>query len=85
MANRDGLQTPYDDAVCPTPSGSGDSGGTRGGFDLGEGTKKETENSVSGLPLQQTTVSPTGGDPGANGQVPMPPVASPGTIKAGGV
>ena len=82
---REGLQTPYSDAACPTPGGTSDGGGTRGGFDLGEGTAKETANSMSGLPAQQTTVAVQGGDPGASGSVPMPPVASPGTFKAEGV
>jgi len=79
MADRAGIQTPYDNAVCPTPSGSMDGGGTSGGFDLVDG-QKETANSQSGLPMQPTTVALQGGDPGPGGQVDMPPVASPGTI-----
>lgn len=85
MADRAGLQTPYSDAVVPTPGGSGSGGGTSGGFDLGAGSAKETANSMSGLPPQQTTVSVEGGDPGANGSVAMPPVASPGTFPTKGV
>lgn len=78
---RDGLQTPYDNAVAPTPGGGASgSGGTRGGVDLGEGSAKETAN-MSSLPPLETTVGLGEGDPGASGQVPMPPVASPGTIK----
>jgi hypothetical protein len=77
---RGDLQTTYEDAVCPTPGGDATGGGTSGGVDLGPGTPKESPNSVSGLPAAQTTVALDGG-PGANGQVPMPPVASPGTLK----
>lgn len=79
MANRSGIQTPFDKAVCPTPSGAPSGGGTSGGFDLPDG-QKETANSESGLPAQPTTVALQGGDPGPSGQVDMPPVASPGTI-----
>ena len=82
MANRGGIQTPFDDAVAPTQDGASSTPGTSGGFDLGEGTLKETPNGVSGLPLQVTTVGLGDGDPGANRQVEMPPVASPGTIHA---
>lgn len=78
------LQTTYDDAVVPTPGGEMAGGGTSGGFDLGDGTPKETPNS-SGLPLQVTTVALPGGPSGPGTQVPMPPVASPGTFKTGGV
>jgi hypothetical protein len=85
MADRGALQSTFSDAVCPTPGGSGAGGGTRGGFDIGAGSAKETANSMSGLPASQTTVSVEGGDPGANGQVPMPPVQSPGTFPARGV
>lgn len=85
MADRSGLQTPYSDAQCPTPGGQGAGGGTSGGFDMGMGSAKETANSMSGLPAQQTTVAVEGGDPGANGQVPMPPVNSPGTFPTRGV
>lgn len=85
MADRSALQTPYDNAVVPTPGGSASGGGTSGGFNMGEGSAKETPNTVSGLPPLQTTVSVQGGDPGVGGSVPMPPVASPGTFKAEGV
>lgn len=78
MADRGPIQTPFDNAVAPTPAGA-PSAGTSGGFDLVDG-QKETANSQSGLPLQQTTMSLPGGDPGPSGQVDMPPVASPGTI-----
>lgn len=85
MSDRGGLQTPYADAPCPTPGGGSSSGGTSGGFDLGEGSAKETENSMSGLPAQQTTVAVEGGPSGPGTQVAMPPVASPGTFKTDGV
>jgi hypothetical protein len=75
------IQTPFDEPVAPTSSGARDGGGTSGGFDLGADTPKETPNSVSGLPTQVTTFDLGTGDPGANGQVDMPPVASPGTIQ----
>lgn len=73
------LQTPYHDAVVPTPSGSAtDSGGTSGGYDFPDG-RKETAN-MSGLPALPTTVGVGQGEPGVNTQVPMPPVESPGTF-----
>ncbi len=75
------FQTPFDDAVVPTPSGSRDGGGTSGGFELGEGTEKESANSMSGLPAMNTTVD-LGGDDAPGAQAPMPDVASPGTIHA---
>ena len=83
--DRSGLQTPYTDAVVPTPGGGSSSGGTSGGFDLGEGSAKETANTMSGLPATQTTVAVEGGPSGPGSQVPMPPVNSPGTFKADGV
>jgi len=87
MPSRGEIQTPYSGAVVPTPGGDASGGGgTSGGFDLpGGATPKETPNSMSGLPAQQTTVSLQGDDPGPSGQIPMPPVASPGTIKTEGV
>lgn len=83
--SRGALQTPYTDAVVPTPSGSPAGGGTTGGFDLGPGSAKETANSVSGLPAQQTTVAVEGGPSAPGTQVPMPPVNSPGTFPTRGV
>lgn len=82
MASRDGLQTPFDDAVAPTPSGAMSGGGTSGGWDL-EGGQKESAN-MSGLPPLPTTVSIEGA-PGVGAQIPWAPVDSPGTIptKAG--
>lgn len=72
------LQTPYTDPVCSTPSGSATGGVDQsGGLDLGDGTRKETAN-MSGLPPLPATYNPGPGTPGA--QVPVPPVASPGTI-----
>lgn len=72
----------FEDPGAPVPSGDAtDVGGTRGGFVFPDG-RSESPN-LSGLPALQTTVSPTGGDPGVNGQVDMPPVASPGTIHTG--
>lgn len=77
---RGDIQTPFDNAVAPVSSGAMSGAGTSGGFDLGEGTQKETPNTVSGLPVQVTTVGLGEGDPGPSGQIPMPPVASPGTL-----
>lgn len=51
----DGLKSPYTNGACPTPGLEGNLGGTTGGADLTDG-KKESDNSVSGLPAQQTTV-----------------------------
>lgn len=84
MARGD-IQTPYDDAVVPTPDGSASGGNdVTGGFDLPDG-RKETPN-MSSLPPLITTVNPTGeGNPGTDGQVDMPPVSSPGTIPTGEV
>ena len=83
MASRGPIQTPFDEAVAPTPSGVGDGGGTSGGFDMGEGSKSETENSMSGLPTQKTTFSPGDGDPGIGAQVPVGDISSPGTFHPG--
>lgn len=77
------LQTPFTAPTCPTPSGAGNGGGTSGGFDMGDGSQKETAN-LSGLPPLQTTVNPGEGAPGVGAQIPMPPVASPGTIPSSG-
>ncbi len=78
------LQSPFDDAVVETPSGaSSGMAGVTGGFELADG-KKETPNSESGLPPRIDVFTIPGGDPGAGGQVDMPPVASPGTIPTGG-
>lgn len=75
------LQSPFENPIMGAPSGEMSGAGTSGGFDLGAGTPKETPNGVSGLPVQPTTVGLGDGDPGVNGQVPMPPVASPGTLQ----
>lgn len=75
------LQSPFDNPIMGAPSGEMSGAGTSGGFMIGEGAQKETPNSVSGLPVQPTTVGLGEGDPGVGGQVPMPPVASPGTIQ----
>jgi hypothetical protein len=83
MGNRGPLQTPFTEAIAPTASGAGDGGGTSGGFDLGEGSKSETPNSMSGLPAQKTTFSPGDGDPGINAQVPVGEISSPGTFHPG--
>ena len=73
------LQTPFSDAVAPTPDGSV-SGGAQvsGGYDLADG-RKETAN-MSGLPPLPQTYDVGAGNPGTNAQITMPPVASPGTI-----
>ena len=49
------LKTPFENPACPTPGMGGNLGGTTGGADIPDG-RKETENSVTGLPAQQTTV-----------------------------
>jgi hypothetical protein len=51
----DGFKTPFDKPGCPTPEPAGDHRGMRGGFDLGEGTRKETAGGV--LPALPTTYS----------------------------
>lgn len=76
------FRTTFQDPSCPTPSGSASGGGgTSGGYDLTDG-RKETAN-MSGLPALPTTVGIGDGDPGI-GQIPEPPVASPGTIPSKG-
>lgn len=82
MADRGDLQTPYFDAIMPTPSGAADGGGTSGGFVFPDG-KEETEN-MSGLPKLPTTVNPGDGAPGVDSVIGMPPVDSPGTIPSSG-
>ena len=79
MGNRGPFQTPFEEAVAPTPSGEPSGTGNKtGGFDVGAGSKSETPNSLSGLPLQVTTFDV---GPGSNeAQAPTPPVASPGTF-----
>lgn len=78
MADRGPLQTPFEEAVASSPSGAPSGGGVTGGFEMGEGSQKETPNSLSGLPTQVTTFDV--GEGSARGtQVPMPPVSSPGT------
>ncbi len=79
MPNRSDLQTPYADAIAPTPSGAPDGSGTVGGFDIPDG-RKETENSLSGLPLQPTTTYLEDGVPPGV----VFPVNSPGTIPTRG-
>ena len=63
------LQTPFTAPTCPTPTGAGDGGGTSGGFDMGEGSQKESSN-MSGLPALQTTVNPGEGAPGSKAVAP---------------
>jgi len=77
------FQSPFDKAVAPVPSGEpSGSGDTQGGFmDLPGDPEKETPNAVSGLPLQMTTFHLEGQTTPTDGQVEMPPVASPGTFK----
>lgn len=41
--------SPFEKPACPTPDAAGDEVAARGGWDLGEGSQKETEN-LSGLP-----------------------------------
>ncbi len=78
MAMKGPLQTPFDEAVAPVNDGNPSGGGVQGGFDLGEGTEKETPNQ-SGLPTQVTTFDlGDGSAPGS--QVDWPSVDSPGTL-----
>lgn len=79
MAARDTIQTPFDEAVAPTSSGAPDGGGTSGGFELGEGTEKESPNSMSGLPAQRTTFD-IGGEGAPGSQADVPDISSPGTL-----
>lgn len=83
MGNRGDLQTPFADAVGPTPSGSGDGIATSGGFDF-PGGKSESPN-LSSLPLLPTTYTPDEGAPGVNDVIGMPPVDSPRTIPTKGM
>ena len=82
MSMKGPLQTPFDEAVAPISDGSPAGGGTSGGFDLGAGSQSETPNSLSGLPLQPTTVAVEGAPSAPGTQVAWPPVDSPGTIQA---
>ena len=65
------IKTPFDKAICPTHSG--DFAATTGGVDLPDAPPKETPNTVSGLPLQTTTVQ-IDGAPAANSQIPEEPI-----------
>lgn len=68
-----GLQTPSDlDKIAPVPTGAPSGSVATGGVDLGPDGKKETPNSVSGLPAQATTYLPGPGAPAPGAQVPMP-------------
>jgi hypothetical protein len=80
----DDLQTPYTDAIASVPSGAADDGGVKGGYDFPDG-RKESPNSVSGLPPLPTTVNPGPDAPGINDVIGMPAVDSPRTIPTKGV
>lgn len=55
------MQTPFSDAICPTPDPAGGHEGTRGGFDLPDG-KKETPDSFGTRPtLTSVRDAPAGG------------------------
>lgn len=84
MAKRGEFQTPFDGAM-PTPDLGGSGVTQRGGAELGEGTRKETENSVSGLPTLPDRYTPGEGDPGTWGTVPLPSLTEGAgrTIKTG--
>lgn len=74
------LQTPFTSPACPTPGGSPTGGVAHsGGIDMADG-RPESPNS-SGLPPLPDTYNPGPGTPGS--QMPMPPVASPGTLHDG--
>lgn len=73
----DGIKTPYDPPF-PAPGLDGNLGGTAGGADLKDG-RKESENSVSGLPVQNTTVG-LADAPGVGSTVDWPEIAPMGDI-----
>ena len=74
------FQSPFTPAFG-TPSAEGADVSSRGGAELGEGTQKESPNSMSGLPTQPDTYSLGGGDPGKGGTVPLPDLTTSRTIK----
>lgn len=77
------FQTPFTDAIA-TPSMDGTVISRRGGEDLGEGNQKETENSVSGLPLLPNRWVPGGSDAAPEGPVALPDLMTADrTIKTG--
>lgn len=81
MADGGITQSPHDlPFAVPGNEGSGVS--SRGGADLGSGGRQETENGVSGLPLQPDTYNPGSGDPGKWSHVDVPDtIPASGTIK----
>ena len=46
----------FENPVCPTPDPSGGTAEVRGGYDFPDGGRKETPNTVSGLPAQPTII-----------------------------
>ena len=52
--------TYWDNPICPTPGLDGTGVESRGGADLEHG-RKETDNSISGLPTQPTIIGAPGG------------------------
>lgn len=90
MADGKGLTgTPWQDSdiAFPEPGVEGTVALERGGFDLGDGSEKETPNSMSGLPLLPVHIDVKDGPaPGSTAEV-FPGVTSPtegaGNMKIG--
>lgn len=73
------FQSPFTPAF-DTPSGEGSGVSQRGGYDLGEGGRKESANSESGLPTQPDIYTLEGA-PGAGDQVPLGNIGTDRTIE----
>ena len=76
----DFYQSPFKPAF-DTPSTEGSGVTRRGGADLGEGSQKETANSVSGIPTQPDIYSAGPGDPGEGTSVMPADIGTNRTIK----
>lgn len=74
------FQSPFNPAFN-APGGEGDGVSSRGGAELGDGTRKETPNSISGLPTQPDTYTIGPGDPGKDATIPLPDLTTSRTIK----
>lgn len=79
MARGD-LQTPYNDAVMPTPdAGASGGGGLTSGYPL-EGGREASPNSESGVPNPPQVYTLDQGGPSYGAQIPMPGEHTPGTL-----
>lgn len=74
------FQSPFSPAFG-TPSAEGADVSSRGGAELGEGTQKESPNSMSGLPTQPDTYTIGPGDPGKGASVPPADLTTSRTIQ----